>query len=121
MTDPWGTPKPGGKVIDVVGWGKSPSWREGYLQPSNKIMSGLGAVDHLDEEAVGDCVKRLWDVHRRSSGNGLVWRFQNVIYASFLDPPDEKRKLYFKFPNFVPKSTEMKEELTSFLEDNSLI
>ena len=37
-------------------------------KPSNQVVAESGAVDHLDEEAVRDCVEHLRDVHHYGYG-----------------------------------------------------
>ena len=38
-------------------------------QPSDQIVAESGAVDHLDEEAAGDGLERLQDVHHYGYGS----------------------------------------------------
>ena len=38
-------------------------------EPSNQVVAVSGAMDHLDEEAVEDCVEHLQDVHRYGYGS----------------------------------------------------
>ena len=40
-------------------------------KPSDLVVAELGPVDHLDEEAVRDCVERLQDVHHYGYGSAM--------------------------------------------------
>ena len=64
-------PTPGGNGSGAVGKSTMPSCRGGNHEPSNQIVAESGAVDHLDEKVVGDCVKRLRDVCRYGFGSAI--------------------------------------------------
>ena len=70
MTDP----RPhlmGRRVVLLVKARRLPA-AEVHHEPSDQIVTESGAVDHFDEEAVGDGVKCLRDVHSYGSAWGLA-------------------------------------------------
>ena len=58
-----------GRRVVLLVKARHPPAAEVRHEPSDQVVAELGAVDHLDEEAVRDGVERLRDVHRDGYGS----------------------------------------------------
>ena len=75
MTEPSGNPgRTAGRRIVLLIQAQGFPAAELSHNPSNQIVLESGSVDHLNEEAVGNGVERILDVHRYGdcSARGLL-------------------------------------------------
>ena len=63
------SPAPGGKASGAAVRSTTPSCCGG--KPSDQVVAELGVMDRVDEEAVGEGVERLRELHRY--GYGSAW------------------------------------------------